>query len=359
MGNTNFSTWENNDYLTLFREDNIKVYRNDENNIFLEYNLPGLKINGAVYAEGMLNITTAAGNVIYRVNAAGEVNKLDLDRRYEMLKLWKYLPVDSLYVMRVIDNGDRYTRWILFDMEKEEEIIELPMTSLPFTDVALYNRDTVFQMVKYRTLESRITDDDDEMEYRLIKYYIRDVQKLNEKGAAFTSDILLDYTGVLTFETWEGDYVTIERRYGKNVLGDYLRFPLFDYWSFNWPDDISISAYGTAFLQWSDDIHGIYIGSSKNGEIMYYFKAPDEVTEKADYYFNEKKNVLYIVENNVMRAYRIFQDSNLIRKINTQYNSAHMLGEHIERFSEFYQLFYGCLETAKLHLITEHTLKND
>lgn len=359
MGNIRFSTWENNDYLTLFKEDSIKVYKNEESNIFFEYNLPGSRINGAVYAEGMLNITTSGGNVIYRVNASGEINKLDLSRSYEMLKLWKYLSVDSLYVIRVIDNGDRYTRWILFDMKKEEEIIELPMTTLPFTDIAMYDEDTVFQMVKYRTLESHITDDNDEMEYRLIKYNKRDIQKLNEEGAAFTPDILLDYTGVLTFETWEGDYVTIEHRYGKNARGDYLRFPLFDYWSFNWPEDISISAYGSAFLQWSEDIHGIYIGSSKNGEILYYFKAPDEVDEKADYYFNEKNNVLYIVENNVMRAYRVFQDSNLIRKINTQYNRSHMLGEHIEHFSDFCQLFYGCMETAELKLISEYTLKND
>lgn len=355
MDNITFSTWDSNDYITFITKESIKVYCNDITNIFFEYITDTSKVNGSIFFNGVLNYTKSDETIIYQVDLCNMCIEIDIKEKYEYIRIIKCLANSDrpLYVLRVIDQGKRYGRTIFYDIKENKEVLELPMVSYSLFDVEMIEKDIVIQITDYKKNVSLYEDDNDEMEYRIIKYNMNTIRNAMDNKGIVESKDLMDYTGVYVYETWEGIETAQELRYSRNLSGDWLHFPLFDYWGYNWPEEKSISAYGSAFLEWTDDYKGICIASTKNSDVMYYFEAPFGGTKKSKYYFNEKKKVIYIIDNNKIWIYKLNQNNELIIMVNDQYNKAHIAGKALQKFSEFDSLFNKCLYSAELKLINE------
>lgn len=343
-----FSHWKKDDYLTVVNKNLVKVYKNCGLEPIIKLKMIDKSITGAVYAENRIVITfQETADVIYQYDENGEVTRYNLGNHFNNIKVIKYLNGGSghEYVLNIKDIDTNRSRFIIYDIEKQKEIAEIPMSG-GLKDIEYYKNDSLLQLTKFCVDESRYTDDDDEMEYRIIMWDVESVgisKNYIEQKKAFKG-----YTGIYTTEKWEGGYCSQE-------LSHNIHFPLFKYFLYYWPENLSVSAHGKFFLQFSKDIDGILIGSL-NGEIKHCFKMPKGVTSKAHLFFNENENRLYVVENSVMIVYKILQNQEYIDQVNEMYDLTLKAQISVQNNREFEEIFYRCLHSANLELLCKHDI---
>lgn len=188
---------------------------------------------------------------------------------------------------------------IIYNLDNShKKILKLPLVSR-FLDMGLCDADTVIQMGECSCDISRYADDYDERSLKIMKYKISVMKNQEDLSDNEIIELLDDYTGIYTTETFLGFR---EAKFGKggkpadSIHDRYLKYPIFNSYGYYWPKDLGVTAYSSGYLMYCEDYQGVCVGSAVAptiGDAMYYFALPanEGMDEKCIYYFNERKGI--------------------------------------------------------------------
>lgn len=345
-----YNTWNGNDYITVVMGERIQVFRNDDENIYMEISREE-GVNSAVFADA-LYYTKEHKNIIKSLS--GNTLKEDTLDEYSMVKIRKCLDIDrGWFLLEVKDSQEKgnISRIIIYDMKEREEVLCVPFSN-GFLDAALYGNNMILQLTNHWEDCSVYQDDDDEMQYKVVLYPIEIAREYYLRGEEMPSKKLKSYIGIFSSEAWEGGYRSQE-------IGRNMHFSLFNMYGYHWPQPLSVSA-DTNFIYWTDDYHGICCCDVKSSESIGYWVVPGQFSSKKSlFFYNEEKKYLYIFDKKEgLFVYRLSQDEQLLAEVNRLYNRAHEMRQVLsrERGSEFEQKFNKCLYGAQLELLVSHNL---
>ncbi len=111
-----------------------------------------------------------------------------------------------------------------------------------------------------------------------------------------------------------------------------------------------ISNRGNSYLTYNEDFNGIIV-SDIEGRVVLCFRFPGDYTVKDRYYYNEKKQYLYIIKDCELYVYSIQQDDKLIDEMNKRYYMAECGRKSLQNDLEFEELFHEVLDTAECKLM--------
>ncbi len=327
------TSFEGEDYVTVISENGICVFHNCEK--IQQIDIDTKRITGATYVQGTLYFTQEGQNIMYMLcNLENELNFCEL-KEFTEVTLRKHVRGTKSSFALEVSRKDHTTDLLVYDLEKKKVQYSLPLKD-SIADIAMVNEEVVVELGEQRNDVRRYADDYD-MEFIKMTTFRLDKS---------SSDIeILDELKV--YETEQEDSIVS----GVLRVKD-MRFPLFDQYLYHWLDTKSISSDGNYALYYSKDIQGIIVSKVENGDAAYIVSLPEEhsITSEGDYYFNDAKKILTVMENDTLYQFVINQDSKLIEAVNEEYNKLYKERKYPGKFSKLERCFYRALEHGNCEL---------
>lgn len=335
---TNFSIYDNKVYVTVLKDNNVVyVYESPHLKKVVEYNSDfGMQFTSAEFCGNNKILFTTKGDY-GKVFIRGLATKvIDLSDDYCSVIIKKHLTGGSgqEYLLQGKSRKDGEIDFFVYDVDSEKIVTFIPL-SRGCSDVEYIEDEKILALTKH----IRYMDDDDEMQYRIVSF---DIKNYRSRNMTIEDQIskLDKYSGIYSMEDFMScQYVSQEIRNG-------FRSILFDNFLYDWSENCSISSLGRYYLQKNKDIKGILVGDVDTGDVVFFFELPSIIEKAEKFYFDDLENELYAVTSDKVYCYSVSQNSKLIQQVNQLYNQSFM---SLQQNAEFKKIFYKCLLSAELN----------
>lgn len=347
--------YNNAEHFYFARVINDEVMISDGFDIVRRYSM--LHINGCAYNGEILWLSTDDNDSLLAIDNADNVSyiKMPVEGTVRILRA-----VSGQKNCLVVDiPGEEENEYVLFDCSKQ-----IIVTKLPITINCESGRDTLYEL--YADAEMNTGHIISEYKVEIPARY-RD--ELNDEDILFYADLSWKSDNSVAEITkrihLNIDYETSDISAGRQTLlsDPGLRFPLFDYYLWNWLKQNSFSTSGKYVVYYCPDICGLIIGSPIGGHVYQIIELPHEIAEESNqFYFDDLRNLIYVIDQcDEIRMYSVScSDPEAVSLLNQAYDDAYVKGVNLQRRRDTGDLsFWRILKRAVAAFRCESALRKE